>query len=214
MIKIHTFRDLAECAELTVRYIRNGNVALSGGSTFSDLYPYWLKLKPDCEKASFFPVDERMVDFYDDSSNWGTAYRRFLKPLGKESDKNHFPRTAEQYRQTLINHFNSPNPVFDVIFLGVGKDGHTASLFPGEKYLEDLCTPILQTRSPSPPYNRITLGPKMLVSAKKLITVISGLEKKYVLNNILKEDRTLPIVKVLSLKKESLLFFEKSLLNN
>jgi 6-phosphogluconolactonase len=206
-----TFNSFDELARLTIPYLLKGNVALSGGSTYGRLFPCWTALKPDCRAATFFPVDERLVDFGDPQSNWGAAYREFLSRVGKSSDKANFAAGAEQYRKLLAAHFHAEIPVFDAVFLGVGDDGHTASLFPGGRYLDDFKSVVLATTSPKPPFQRITLAPAPLIAAKTLIVVIAGKEKKPIVEKIFRFDSGLPIVRIITRRKESLLFFEDTI---
>ena len=208
-ISFHSFEELAA---LTLPYLLKGNIALSGGSTYGRLFPLWTKLSPDCSEATFFPVDERLVEFDDPSSNWGAAYRNFLSRVGKSEDKANFEASADAYRDLLKSHFQAELPMFDVVFLGVGDDGHTASLFPGEDYLDDLSSVVLETTSPKPPFRRVTLAMAPLIAAKTLIVIIAGKEKKPIVAKIFAKDETLPICKVFSRRKNSLLFVENSLL--
>jgi len=106
----------------------------------------------------------------------------------------------------------TPLPVFDVIFLGVGDDGHTASLFPGQPYLDDLTSVVLGTTSPKPPFKRITLGMAPLIAAKRLLVIVAGAEKRNIVARIFGKDQSIPIVNVLSQRKDSTVFMEKFLL--
>jgi 6-phosphogluconolactonase len=196
--QIRAFDTFAELAEKTVPLLRSGSIALSGGTTFSALYPRWRALAPDCSAATFFPVDERMVPFDDAQSNWGAAYREFLAPVGRMLDKKHHVRSVPQYTAMLRRHFSVLPPIFDTIFLGAGTDGHTASLFPGEPYLADITSIVLRTRSPEPPRDRITLGPVVLTSARILVAIIAGKGKEGVVAAIRRGDRSAPIVDILS----------------
>lgn len=210
---IHYFTSLQQCAQDTVTYLIQGNIALSGGSTYAALFHHWRDLSPDLSKASFFPVDERIVPFDNPQSNWGTAHKEFLQPLGKESDKNHFAASPDAYTNILTRHFKTEDIKFDTIFLGVGNDGHTASLFPSGSYFDDNSSLVLETRSPKPPFNRITLAPEVLSSARNLITIIAGENKKIIVRELLAQNKKLPIVKILSQRTDSELFIERNLIN-
>jgi 6-phosphogluconolactonase len=209
--EVIAFEDFSSLALATLPFITKGNIALSGGSTYTTLFPFWAALKPDCARASFFPVDERIVAFDDPQSNWGSAYKNFLLPLKKGADKGNFPQSAQHYESILKSKFNSFFPVFDLVFLGVGDDGHTASLFPGEPYLSDVSSIVLETTSPKPPFKRITLGIAPLVAANKMIVIIAGKEKGSIYNRIVEKDLDLPIVNVLSKRADSLVFVEQGL---
>ena len=211
-VEIITFKNYSSLAKATVHFIQKGFVALSGGITYSRLFPFWAALKPDCAHASFFPVDERMVPFDDPESNWGNTYRNLLISINKEADRSNFAQSAAQYFSILKSKFTSNFPIFDVIFLGVGDDGHTASLFPGQPYLEDTMSVVLETISPKPPFSRITLGLGPIISGKKVIVILSGKEKAAIAKKIFQKDLELPIVKVLSQRKSSTMFVEESIM--
>jgi 6-phosphogluconolactonase len=206
--KIILFDTACELARLTLPYLLKGAIALSGGSTYLKLFPEWVKKKPDCRASTFFPTDERIVDFNDPQSNWGATYREFLSHVGKENDKNNFAKNGESYLLLLKTFFGSNCPVFDTVFLGVGDDGHTASLFPGEEYLDDMDSFVLETESTRPPFKRVTLAMAPLVAVRTLVVIISG-EKKEVVKKIFDHDQTLPITKLLSRRNSSLLFIHR-----
>jgi 6-phosphogluconolactonase len=208
---VRYFDTLAHCASDTVGYLTHGAVALSGGATYAGLFGLWRALSPDISGASFFPVDERMVPFEDSRSNWGTAYREFLLPLGNDADKARFASSVERYTEILRHNFMGNEIIFDAVFLGVGSDGHTASLFPDGAYLDDTTSILLQTKSPAPPYDRITLAPKVLTAAKNVITIVTGENKKNIVRELLAKNKNLPIVKVLSQRADSELYIERNL---
>ncbi|MFW6254405.1 MAG: 6-phosphogluconolactonase [Chitinivibrionales bacterium] len=209
---VYPFDSLDELAARTAHHLHNKTVGLSGGSTFRHLFPLWIYNHPDCRQTAFFPVDERMVPFEDHRSNWGTAYRLFFKPLGKQAEKSHFASSVKIYKQILDSFFETRPPVFDVIFLGVGGDGHTASLFPNQPYLSDRSSTVLQTRSPVAPFDRITLAPRVLIAARKLITIVGGAEKKDIVKGIFQKNGSLPIVRILSEHPASLLYVDKQIM--
>ncbi|MBD3392945.1 MAG: hypothetical protein GF418_12640 [Chitinivibrionales bacterium] len=211
--RVSVFDGFEDLARQTADLLTSGRVAFSGGQTFAKLFPQWVLTRPDVSNASFFPVDERLVPFNDPASNWGTAYRGFLAPLDKEHDKEHWPTSRRSFADIVGRTFGDAEPVFDVVFLGVGDDGHTASLFPGGDYLKDRESIVLETRSPNPPHGRVTLGPRPLVSAARLVTVLAGVEKGAILKRIAAKDPTLPIVRILSARAESDLFIEDPLLD-
>ncbi len=210
-IKTVYFNSFEELAHMTLPYLLKGNIALSGGATYGRLFPEWVMLSPGCGKAIFFPVDERAVGFDDPQSNWGAAYRDFLVPVGNSRDKSNFATGAASYRAVLKARFSTDVPVFDAIFLGVGGDGHTASLFPDQPYLDDLKSIVLETTSPKPPLKRVTLAMAPLIAAKTAIVIVAGGGKKRIVPGILKGDDRLPIVKVLARRKSSLLFIDREL---
>lgn len=212
--KIILFSDLQECAKLTADFLKSGNIALSGGSTFASLFKSWEKMNLDLKNSEFFPVDERVVPFDDPASNWGFAYNNFLSKCGHENDQANFPSSYDYYIKRLTKVFG-PNtiPQFETIMLGVGDDGHTASLFPEGEYFDDLTSIILETVSPKKPKKRISLAPATILNCHKLITIISGSGKKEIFKRITQTDKSLPIVKILSKRKSSVIYLDRNLLD-
>jgi 6-phosphogluconolactonase len=169
-------------------------------------------MRPDCSSAEFFPVDERKTPFEDDASNWGTATRLFLEPVGRAIDQRNHAVDAKTYEKILHERFGSREIVFDTIFLGVGADGHTASLFPGCTCLNDRDSIVLETESPKPPTGRVTLAPRPLLAARKLIVIVAGESKQEAARGILEKDQRLPVVRILSARPESDVYIGASLL--
>lgn len=98
---------------------------------------------------------------------------------------------AHRYNE-LLSHV----PRFDIAFLGVGEDGHTASLFPGSSTLEDERTVVPVFGSPKPPTDRVSIGLARLREAHERWVVVAGLEKKNILSQMsLRND--LPVNRIL-----------------
>ncbi|MBN1982781.1 MAG: 6-phosphogluconolactonase [Chitinivibrionales bacterium] len=207
------FESLQHLALQTVQSLCRGSVALSGGSTYAQLFAHWIALNPSCAHTRFFPVDERCVPFEDPQSNWGTIYRNFLRFVGRERDKEHWVNSVEQFRTLLQSSFATAIPQFDVIFLGVGSDGHTASIFPTSAAFGDLQNIVSAALSPYPPYERITLMPTVIAAARQVITIILGKEKKEMVQHLLRADMALPIVTVLSKRKNSQIYIDSQLVH-
>ena len=135
--------------KLAKEYIsQNGqfSIALSGGSTPKILYQALVENYKDAldwSKVDFFWSDERYVPMDHNDSNMKLAVDYLFKPLGIKTDNCYFIETllenpalaAEKYERDIQSHFEKPE--FDLILLGLGDDGHTASLFPGTNALEE-----------------------------------------------------------------------------
>jgi len=179
----------------------DATVAVSGGITYRTVLEVWQKnLGPFHVK--FFPVDERMVPFDSPESNWGMMQEFLFDPLDWPDSKRCFvermtERAADDYEKLLRLTFNRPMPDFDLIFLGVGGDGHTASLFPDTPQLDDYESWVLQTESPNPPKERITLGMGVICGARQVVIIVMGQDKRDVAEKMFEGDDALPIVKVL-----------------
>lgn len=211
-VEVVEYSNLRELAELTVSQLREGRIALSGGSTYGQLFPIWAELNPDCRDASFFPVDERIVPIDDPQSNWGVAVNKFLNPVGKSEDAANFAASPQQYGELLEQRFGNSPIVFDRIFLGVGGDGHVASLFPGGEYWEGDNPPVIGTTSPIAPFPRISLSPQVLETATKLVVILHGESKRWAMEQLNLGNESLPITKILNRRDSSTLYIESALL--
>ncbi len=175
-------------------------VALSGGSTprrFYSLFgsvPYRENI--DWKKAHVFWADERCVPADHDESNFKLAADAFLSRVDLPQEHIHRirgedepERAAREYEKDLRSFFGpGPYPVFDLIILGVGEDGHTASLFPGAPALREkkrLAVPVY----PAPPQklSRITLTLPVLNHALQVLFLASGRAKAAVVHEIIED---------------------------
>jgi len=217
-LEIIRAKDLEEIGYQTARLIRalspDATVAVSGGTTYRKILQVWREALASVH-VKLFPVDDRMVPFDSPESNWGMVQRRLLEPLDWPQSKRCFLKNmdedaAEGYDKLLRSNFHGPMPQFDLIFLGVGADGHTASLFPGGRYLDDNRSWVLQTESPVPPKDRITLGMGVICAARQVAIIVTGEEKRPVVQQMLKGDEILPIVRVLRHPVKKVLFLDQS----
>lgn len=192
MIELKVLESVLDISDFTYKRLlsvgSSGSVALSFGSTYSSIFKDWKKMIFTCSKLpAFFPVDERMVYIDDPESNWGTFTRLFLADCEKDSDFKRHPTTVEDYKEILSAYFPG-FPVFDITFLGLGSDGHTASLFPDtcpDQHDNDWNAKVLQTLAPSYPAKRLSLGPELIASSKQLIMVVTGKAKTPILEKFL-----------------------------
>lgn len=191
-------------------------LALSGGSTPRRLYEL-LSLKPIAQEMPwpnihFFWGDERCVPADHPDSNYGLAYRSLLSkiPLPETNvhripvERGTGPEMALEYEKEIRTFFQqsvrgksllSPDvetkviPSFDLILLGVGKDGHTASLFPGDPALreKEYLTAYIPNPGLAPEFPRITMTLPLINQAGCVLFLVSGAEKKEVIKAILHE---------------------------
>jgi ribulose-phosphate 3-epimerase len=187
-------------------------VCLSGGSTPRRLY----QLLAEPEIASRFPWDrvhwfwgdERFVPHDHSESNYGMALDAFLSRVPVPPANIHAIPTdgvspqqaAGAYEATLRRFYGAQSltaerPLFDVTMLGIGADGHTASLFPGQPALEERRHWALAvTGAGSQP--RITLTYPALDSSRDLAFLAAGAEKRDILRRVQAGDRTLPAARI------------------
>lgn len=178
-------------------------VALAGGSTPKSLYELisseQLKDKLDWEKVFFFFGDERNVSPDDAESNYRMANESLFLRL-KLPEKNIFQwetelksavKIAEKYEETIKDFFTlSENefPRFDLILLGMGDDGHTASLFPFTEALKEKEKIAAANYVEKLQTNRLTLTFPAINSAANIVFLISGDKKADILKEILEGD--------------------------
>ena len=183
-------------------------VNLSGGSTPQALYeklatePY--KSQFPWERSYWFFGDERFVPHDDKDSNYRMVREALFDHVPiPPANILAIPGTgtpqdaARDYQETLQVFYGSQaldmgRPLFDVTFMGLGEDGHTASLFPGNKVLEDTEHWVATVTDPSVKQARITLTYRALACSAAMAFLVEGAKKKAVLKRVLSGDRTAP----------------------
>jgi 6-phosphogluconolactonase len=186
-------KDLKEVAQHSLELLTKTqakNVAVSGGSTYKALFTYWGQA--NLPEMDFYPVDERMVGFEEDGNNWKVAYDLLFTPAGITEQKSHMAVNKIQFLE-LLHQKVGQSVVLDQVWLGMGDDGHTASLFPGGSELLDTDSQVLETTSPKAPFPRVTLGLRPIWEAKELFLIVLGRGKAEMLKRALDGDKSLPI---------------------
>lgn len=188
--------DMQAVAEKSLSLMKGTRIAVSGGSTYATLFPLWAQAVTQRVKAGeamqFYPVDERMVAYEEPGCNWKICVDSLLTPAGLGSQKAHHISTLNGFAD-LLKQGLAPSGRFTTVFLGMGDDGHTASLFPGEAHLRDTTSQVLQTVSPKPPFPRLTLGLKAIWQSENLVAIINGKNKAEMAQRVLQGDETLPM---------------------
>jgi 6-phosphogluconolactonase len=186
-------------------------IALSGGSTPRRLYqllgetPYRDRLPWD--RIHWFWGDERFVPWDDPESNYGMVRAALLgRAPARPANIHGIPtngtpaEAAAAYERLLKSYYGSetldPNrPLFDIQILGLGPDGHTASLIPGTSVLEERHRWVADVvvGRPEP---RITLTYPALESSRHTAFLVAGAEKRETLSRVLAGDQTLPAARI------------------
>lgn len=176
-------------------------VALAGGSTPKSLYNLLttdeFRWQIDWRKVFFFFGDERNVLPDSDESNFRMANENLLKPLeigaGNifrwQTEIADAEKVAENYEQTIAAFFNLTKnefPRFDLILLGMGDDGHTASLFPFSKALHETKRIAVANFVEKFNTNRLTLTFPAINNASNVIFLVGDADKATALKEILK----------------------------
>jgi 6-phosphogluconolactonase len=186
---------------------KNGlfRAALSGGRGPRGMFRALTKMQDslDWSKVELYWVDERWVPWSDPESSYADTHKLWLDGLPKGPKA--FPMWqqglspelgANAYEALLKKNFGSNLPVFDLCLLGMGPDGHTASLFPGQAALEEknrLCIP---ARRPKDGEERITLTLPVLNASDQVAFILSGMEKKDLLKAVLEGKSEVPASKI------------------
>jgi len=176
-------------------------VALSGGSTPKNMFALLandaaLRNRMPWDKVHFFWSDERHVPPDHTDSNYRMANEAMLSKVPVPPGNIHRIRAenpdagkaAEEYEQELRRFFKLGTeqlPPFDCVFLGMGSDGHTASLFPGTKALQERKRLVVSNWVDEFQSYRITLTTSVLNNADLVIFLVSGEEKAEPLRGVL-----------------------------
>lgn len=180
-------------------------VGLSGGSLVQLLATCLPSLTTDWSKWYFFFCDERIVPFDSKDSTYGEYKVKLIGKIPVTEDqfiKINSDLSAEEAAKDYIKKmsvFFPPDrvPCFDVLLLGLGPDGHTCSLFPDHKVLNESSLWVCPINdSPKPPPSRITLTLPVINNAKKCIFPITGSGKAEVVKKILQDRENLPAARV------------------
>lgn len=208
-------RRASDVARRAVRERGRFSIALSGGSIAPALLPTLGAADIPWEAVSVFWIDERAVSPDDPESNFGSALkllsstpasRAEFHPMEVHGD---LEFSARAYSDRLLAELGSP-PVIDIVMLGVGDDGHVASLFPGHAQEPETWVHA-EHRSPKPPSERITLTYEALAAARSVWVVVLGDTKAPLVRRFLEErDVDLPISRALASAKDARVFLDEA----
>lgn len=198
------------------------HVALSGGRITLKFFAAVIELvraqSLSLEHVHFFWADERCVPPDDNESSYGVAHEAFFRPLNLPAANihrvlgEHSPERASELANAEIRRVVSANsngqPLLDLIFLGMGEDGHVASLFPDEPEAARNNPAIYRVikNSPKPPPNRVTLGYGVIVAAKQVWVLASGAGKEAALQESLSPGGKTPLGRVIESRSGTKVF--------
>jgi len=189
-----------ETANEAMKKQNSFTVALSGGSTPKALFEL-LALEEnasqiDWRRVHIFWSDERCVPPDNEQSNFRMANEALLKHVAIPANQIHRMHgedepqiAATNYERELIKHFGNDEPRFDLILLGMGDDGHTASLFPNTTAIDEteklVAAPFVEKFNSY----RVTFTFKTINAAKKILFLVTGASKAETLKKVLSEPR-------------------------
>jgi len=206
--------DVRRSAESAAREHNRFSIAIPGGSVVPALKP----VSFDWSRTHVFWVDERAVPPSSPDSNYGLARKIWLDPAGAHpsaihrmpADEPDLDAGANAYSQEIVRVLGN-EPRFDVVLLGVGPDGHVASLFPDHPALSEhhrLVLPIVD--SPKPPPRRLTMTLPLLTRAGRVIVMATGESKSASMHEALtRDDSMLPVAIVLRGSASSLVLLDE-----
>jgi 6-phosphogluconolactonase len=171
-----------------------GAIALSGGHTPAKMYALWAatekyRNETDWNRVHIFWGDERYVPQNDPLNNFRMTREALLAHVPIPEANVHAAPTnlptpaqaAEAYDQDLRKFFGAAAPAFDVTLLGLGPEGHTASLFPGSPALEEKIRWVLPVQVAAVPPNRLTFTLPVLNSSRNTYFLVAGENKRSIL---------------------------------
>jgi len=201
---VRIFKDAVELSRaaadlfvtLAVQSIRERGrflVALSGGSTPMALYRLLAREPIDWTRIHVFWGDERLVPPEDPENSYGQAWEALLKHIPIPTENIHRvaseldPVAAARDYASILREFAAPPldwPRFDLVLLGLGEDGHTASLFPGSPV--DATEPVIAVTAQyqGRPARRVTLTPLVFNAARQVIFLVTGANKAVTLKGV------------------------------
>jgi 6-phosphogluconolactonase len=195
-----------KAAEVTIAALagrsRPVSVALAGGATPALLYA--TLAQPPCRERLpvddlyWFWADERAVPPDHAESNYRMTAEHLLEPLGvpaeqiqrMPAEQRDLEAAAQQYENTIreiLAQRSAAIPVFDLVLLGVGPDGHTASLFPGSAALTESQRLVVANYAPSQKAWRMTMTYPLLIEAREILFFVTGGGKAEIMARILSD---------------------------
>jgi 6-phosphogluconolactonase len=168
---------LREAAELlAATALHGGHIALSGGSTPRPAYQAAVRLEPDWSRVEVWWADERCVPPDDERSNYRLVRESLLDRLDKRPMIEHRVR-GEQPPEEAADLYAAEleGVVFDLVLLGIGADGHTASLFPNDPAVGELRRRAVAV--PRADIDRVTVSLPQLNASETVVFLVTGEEK-------------------------------------
>jgi 6-phosphogluconolactonase len=177
---------IAEALNRALRARGRVTLALSGGSTPAPVYTALAGLVPDWTAMELYFCDERCVPPDHADSSYRLVCESLLEHLSGAAPRTHRMQGEHTDRNAAARDYEALlPPELDLVILGVGEDGHTASLFPGQVALEETDRLVLHVVGPKPPPDRLTLTPPALRAARRSVVLARGAGKASILQRVL-----------------------------
>ncbi len=177
-------------------------ICLAGGNTPRELYKKMALEDFPWERIHLFWGDERYVPYDDSRSNYRMVYESLIRTINIPPQNVHKIRAdlpiedaVRDYEETLRSFFDD-GPTFDILFLGMGRDGHTASIFPNSSLIhEDKKWVALAEAKLEPFVERITLTFPVINRSKNTFIMAGGREKLQVLDRVFSDEIPINMVR-------------------
>jgi 6-phosphogluconolactonase len=179
---------------------------LAGGTTPRATYAMLagdLRDEVDWRRVIFYFSDERCVPPDDPASNYRMAREALLDPLKipsrsvrRMAGELQPPNAAAEYDAEVRSVMAQRHPAFDLALLGMGPEGHTASLFPGSAALEENSRTVVNVTVPAEPAERLTMTPVALASVRQIVFLVTSAEKAGALSSVFTDGDDLPAARV------------------
>jgi len=173
------------------------SICLSGGTTPKSLNELWARdyvTRMPWKKIHLFWGDERYVPYDDERSNYRMARESLLSRVNIPDGNIHpmptdlaDPNEAAIAYEKTLREFFIDRPEFDLLFLGIGPEGHTASLFPDSPALAEKQRAVVAVVAPAEPPQRLTLTYPMLNRSRNIFFLAEGVKKREIISEIRRE---------------------------
>ena len=192
MITEHFFNTPEECFRATAQKIacslqdaltnrKSAQLVVCGGNSARGVLPLLAAELVDWERIIISLADERCVPINHEDRNDRLVEKCFSQAGIKLSG---LQKLADDFGNVIQKEVGPP--FFDMVFLGMGEDGHIASLFPGSKVLQESSKGVVSTNAPQGIRKRLSLTPNSILQSKKIVLVIAGEKKGAVYDEVRK----------------------------
>lgn len=181
---------LAELIQAAITVRGGCSIALCGGNTPRDVYRQLVGGPIDWSRVTIYFGDERAVPPDHSDSNFGMAQRTLLNAVPVSTDRIHRMKAERADIDVAAREYdNLLPPRLGLLLLGMGSDGHTASLFPGSPAVAEARRRVVAVASPPPSavpqLPRITITPLAIAAARQVVVMVQGASKAAMLKQVL-----------------------------
>ena len=194
---VRTVDDVPQAFAALVAETAPASIALSGGDTARKCYELLATADVPWERVDVWFGDERWVPVHDPDSNEGMARTTFLDEVEPRSIQSMYqPDSTAEAGAARYDGLLKAAPPLAFVHLGLGPDGHTASLFPGNASLDERERFVLTTGDEQHPHPRLTITYPAIARSELVVVTVAGAEKRDAFAKLLAGDEELPAGRV------------------